>query len=87
MVVAMQASFVAVAAMSARPSLDANASLAMVEERRAALVDTLFPYLHLEAPKVREETDDDLFDELDAIIAKHEAEAKQNQTADGDSAS
>jgi hypothetical protein len=50
--------------------------LAEAEETRQSLMRTMFPYLHFKQEKTRQETFDDLFDELDEIIAAKNAEDK-----------
>lgn len=62
-------------------------SLATVEERRMDLLGVLFPYISFEAPKVQVESIDDLFDELDAIIARQEQQKAMETQTDGDSSS
>jgi len=76
---AMQANLFAVAMK--------NMSWATVEEKRVNLLGVLFPYISLDAPKVQEETIDDLFDELDAIIASQERQKAEETQTDGDSGS
>lgn len=64
-----------------------NMSLATVEEKRMNLLGILFPYISFDAPKVQEESIDDLFDELDAIIATQERQKAMETQTDGDSGS
>jgi hypothetical protein len=72
-----RAAFVAFAAGSAGRS----ERLDETEEIRQSLVQTMFQYLHLKQEQPRRETFDDLFDELDAIIAAKNAEDKANRGA------
>lgn len=64
-----------------------NMPLATVEEKRTNLLGVLFPYISFDAPKGQEESIDDLFDELDAIIAAQERQKAKETHTDGDSGS
>lgn len=69
--------FIAFAAGSAgRPE-----RLDEAEETRQSLLQTAFPYINFDQNRPRQETYDDLFDELDAIIAAKNAEDKAKRGA------
>ena len=68
----------AAAARSARPTIGSEASASMAEEGRIALLKVLFPYNTFDkAPEVKEQSFDELFDELD-IIAENLKRKQQN---------
>jgi hypothetical protein len=52
-----------------------------VEDMRNSLLQMAFPYVHFRKEKPRQETVDDLFDELDEIIAAKNVEDKAKRSA------
>jgi hypothetical protein len=56
-------------------------SLAESEDMRKSLLHTTFPYIHFDQNRPRHETFDDLFDELDEIIAAKNSEGNADGTS------
>lgn len=79
---AMQSSFVAAAAAGA----GRRAAFDIVEAKRRDMLQVMFPYIHFDAPApVRTESIDDLFDELDSIIAAQQASQSEGPKEASDS--
>ena len=74
MISLLEASLHAIAALGSHARTDFKESAVLVENRRMQLVSSALPYLFgengNEAPSVRMETMDELFDQLDEIVAK-----------------
>jgi len=74
MISLLEASLHAVAALGSHARTDFRESAVLVENRRMQLVSSAFPYLFGEdgdeVPSVRTETMDELFDQLDEIVAR-----------------
>ena len=83
---AMRCSFVAAAARGARPTIGSEASASMAEEGRIALLKVLFPYNTFDkAPEVKEQSFDELFDELDMISENLKRKQQNDEKAAADS--
>lgn len=79
----LEASLHAIAAIGSHPRTNFREAVSLIESRRIDLMSSAFPYLcgdneSKAASAARPESYDELFDELDEIIAKEEADKAKN---------
>jgi hypothetical protein len=80
------ASLNAISAIGSHARTNFKEAVVLVENRRMELVSAALPYLFSgkeDVPAVRTETIDELFDQLDEIIAKEKAEKAEGENEDG----
>lgn len=78
----LEASLNAISAIGSHARTNFKEAVVLVENRRMELVSAALPYLFSgkeEVPAVRTETIDELFDQLDEIIAKEKAEKAEGE--------
>ena len=80
----MQSVLSAVSAISSHGRTDFKSAVEIVENTRMDLISSAFPYLFSgkSRPLTRTETIDELFDQLDEIVAKEKAENAKNAEKD-----
>lgn len=78
----LAASLGSIASVGSHPRTNFNEAVSLVESRRMELISAALPYLFSgkeDVPAVRTETIDELFDQLDEIIAKEKAEKSEGE--------